>query len=73
MAVARPKGITLETTHQFLNTLFGEDIHAKRVYSLANATLGVISSAALAVNSIGQGLAQLSQLAPRFWNFVGES
>ena len=57
MAVARPKGITLETTHQFLNTLFGEDIHAKRVYSLANATLGVISSAALAVNSIGHGLA----------------
>ena len=51
------KDITLKTTHQFLSALFSEDIHAKRVYSLANATLGVISSASLAVNSIGQGLA----------------
>lgn len=57
MAVARSKGITLQTSHQFLSALFGEDVHAKRVYSLANATLGVISSASLAVNTIGQGLA----------------
>ena len=32
-------------------------MHAKRVLSLANATLGVISTASLAVNTIGQGLA----------------
>jgi hypothetical protein len=51
------KGITFEATHQFLSALFSEDVHAKRVYSLANATLGVISSASLAVNTIGQGLA----------------
>ena len=57
MAVARRKGITVKTTHQFLNVLFSEDVHAKRIYSLANATLGVISSASLAVNTIGQGLA----------------
>lgn len=57
MAIARPKGITLKTTHQFLSALFSNDVHAKRVYSLANATLGVISSASLAVNTIGQGLA----------------
>src|SRR6202045_3634776 len=57
MAVGLQKDITLKTTHQFLSALFSEDIHAKRVYSLANATLGVISSASLAVNSIGQGLA----------------
>jgi hypothetical protein len=57
MAVARSKGITLKTTHQFLNLLFRGDVHAKRIYSLANATLGVISSASLAVNTIGHGLA----------------
>src|SRR6202047_3204909 len=57
MTVAPCKGITLKTTHQFLNELFSEDVHAKRIYSLANATLGVISSASLAVNTIGQGLA----------------
>lgn len=44
--------------HRYLETLFGEDLHAKRVYSLANATLGVLTSASLAVHLIGQGLAQ---------------
>ncbi len=38
--------------------VFAQDVHAKRVYSLANATLGVITSASLAVHLIGQGLAQ---------------
>ena len=55
--VTQNKGITLKTTHQFLNALFSGDVHAKRIYSLANATLGVISTASLAVNTIGQGLA----------------
>ena len=31
------KGITFEVTHRFLSELFGEDVHAKRVSSLANA------------------------------------
>ncbi|HEV7666511.1 MAG TPA: IS4 family transposase [Chloroflexota bacterium] len=43
--------------HRFLDGLFDGDLHAKRVLSLANATLGVISTASLAVNTIGQGLA----------------
>ena len=55
--MARCKGITFNTTHSFLSNLFRNDVHAKRVYSLANATLGVISSASLAVNTIGHGLA----------------
>ncbi len=38
-------------------TLFADDLHAKRVLSLAGATLGVIESASLAVAMIGQGLA----------------
>lgn len=32
-------------------------LHAKRTLSLANATLGVVSNALLAVGSIGKGLA----------------
>jgi hypothetical protein len=32
-------------------------IAAAEIYSLANATLGVVSTASLAVNAIGQGLA----------------
>src|ERR1035441_8671732 len=51
------KGITFKVTHRFLSGLFAGDVHAKRISSLANATLGVVSSASLAVNTIGQGLA----------------
>lgn len=43
--------------HCGLTRLFGGDLHAKRVLSLANATLGVVRTASLAVNTIGQGLA----------------
>lgn len=43
--------------HRFLSGLFADDVHAKRVYSLANATLGLMSAASLAVNAIGHGLA----------------
>lgn len=42
---------------QFLDSLFEGDVHAKRVLSLANATLGIIASASLAVHAIGRGLA----------------
>jgi hypothetical protein len=49
--------IGLEGIRRFLETLFEGDVHALRVYSLANATLGVLSSASLAVHAIGQGLA----------------
>ena len=40
------------------NRSLGEDLHAKRVYSLANATVGVMAGASLAIHAIGQGLAQ---------------
>jgi hypothetical protein len=44
-------------TKEFLDRLFSDDLHAKRVHSLANATLGVMTSASLAVCTIGHGLA----------------
>ena len=51
------KPLSFEGVHRFLKTLFADDLHAKRVLSLAGATLGVIESASLAVAMIGQGLA----------------
>lgn len=42
----------------FLEGLFQGDVHAKRVESLANGTLGVMAGASLAVAVIGQSLAQ---------------
>ena len=46
----------------FISTLYDGDLHAKRVLSLANGTLGVLTSASLAVHAIGQGLAHASIL-----------
>ena len=43
---------------EFITNLYEGDLHAKRVLSLANATLGVLTSASLTVHAIGQGLAQ---------------
>ena len=56
--MAKHMGFRFEDIHRFLQALFGEDVHAKRVYSLANATVGVMASASLAIHTIGQGLAQ---------------
>ena len=36
---------SFEGVHQFLRTLFVDDLHARRVPSLAGATLGLIESA----------------------------
>ena len=55
--MAKRPGVRFGDVHRFVEDLVGEDLHAKRVYSLANATLGVISSASPAVHAIGQGLA----------------
>jgi hypothetical protein len=46
-----------EFVHEFLNRVFAEDLHAKRVLSLANGALGVMTAATLAVSLIGQALA----------------
>ena len=37
----------------FINVLYDGDLHAKRVLSLANATLGVLTSASLAIHAVG--------------------
>lgn len=45
-----------------LGGVLEQDLHAKRVESLCNATLGVLHSASLAVCTIGQGLAAARSL-----------
>src|ERR671910_3605315 len=42
----------------FLDSVLDEDIHTKRIDSLANATLGVMTGASLGVALIGKSLAQ---------------
>ena len=55
--MAHNQTLSFGQVHHFLDGLLADDLHAKRVLSLANASLGVIKSASLAVNTIGQGLA----------------
>lgn len=49
----------------FLEELFGDDLHAKRVRSLADGTTGVLRSASLGVHGIGRGLATARGLADK--------
>ncbi len=43
---------------KFIGTVFDNTLHAKRVLSLANATLGLLYSENFKIHSIGEGLAQ---------------
>jgi len=54
-----------EFVHEFLSRIFADDLHAKRVLSLANGVLGVMTSAALAVSLVGQALAQARGILPK--------
>jgi hypothetical protein len=47
-----------DDVRSFIGALYGSDLHAKRVDSLAGATLGVMTAASLAVAMIGHALAQ---------------
>jgi hypothetical protein len=51
------KQISFDGVRRVLKRLFDDCLHAKRILSLAGATLGAIQSASLAVALIGQGLA----------------
>src|ERR1700687_896676 len=48
-------GGRLKDIRAFIDSLYGHDLHAKRVDSLAAATLGVMTGASLAVAMIGPG------------------
>lgn len=43
--------------NDFVRELFEDDLHAKRVLSLADATLGTLAAGALGIHAIGRGLA----------------
>jgi Transposase DDE domain len=55
--VAVTQQISFDGVHRFLKGLYNDCLHAKRIVSLAGATLGAMQSASLAVALIGQGLA----------------
>ena len=63
--VIREQRFSFNQVRQVLGSVLGHDLHAKRVDSLCDATLGVLRSASLAVCTIGQGLAAARGLNPK--------
>jgi len=57
--------LSSEQVHDFVSAVAGDDLHARRVLSMANATVGVIHAAALGVSAIGRALAQVQSLDPK--------
>src|SRR6202451_1632177 len=51
-------GDRIDFMRDYLRAIFAGDVHSKRIDSLAGATLGVMTSASLAVSVIGHALAQ---------------
>lgn len=65
VARVRKSVLTTKQIHEFVGAIAAEDLHAKRVLSLSNATVGVIHAAALGVHAIGRALAQVASLDPK--------
>jgi hypothetical protein len=63
--VSRPHSLDPAAVHRFVEELLGEDLHAKRVLSLANGVLGVLHTASLAIHAIGEALAAVADLRPK--------
>jgi hypothetical protein len=58
----RTQAIRPARVHDFVSSIFGDDLHAKRVASLANATVGALQGAQLAIGVIGRALAAANEL-----------
>ena len=58
MAALRAVDKRFEFIESYLKGVFADNLHAKRISSLAGGTLGVMAGASLAVSIIGQSLAQ---------------
>jgi hypothetical protein len=63
LVTTHPLDRTKITRH--VSSIFADDLHAKRVASLANAAVGVLEGAALGVHAIGRALAVAAGLESR--------
>lgn len=52
--------LDLQQTRNFVTGLLGEDLHAKRVLSVANGVAGVLHAAMLGISAIGQAYAKVA-------------
>jgi hypothetical protein len=57
--------VSQRQVHAFVDGLFGEDMHAARVGSLANGVTGVLEAGQLGIHAIGRGLAAVQGLVDK--------
>ena len=62
---ARRQTLKIEHTREFREKLFGDDMHAMRVLSLANAVTGVLVAGVLAIHAIGQAYASVAKVTAK--------
>jgi hypothetical protein len=63
-AAQRPL-LSLAQVREHLQAVFGADLHASRVLSIANAVTGVLDAAVLSIHAIGQAYARLAEITPK--------
>jgi hypothetical protein len=61
----RTQAIRPRRVHDFVSSIFGYDLHTKRVASLADATVGALHGAQLAVSTLGRALAVAKNRDPK--------
>jgi hypothetical protein len=61
----RRKTLRLDHTRRFVKRMFGPDVHALRVVSLANGVVGVLNAAVLSIAAIGQAYAMLARITAK--------
>lgn len=61
-AKLRRVGLSSASIQRFLDEVAGDDLHAKTILSLANATLGVLHAASLCIHVIGRAYGWASDL-----------
>jgi hypothetical protein len=57
--------MTAYRTQCLMGWMVGESLHAKRVESLTNAVVGIVSAVSASIHAIGLGLAHMSGLNPK--------
>jgi hypothetical protein len=57
--------LSLKGTRQMADSIFGEDVHARRVESLANGATGAMVAASAAIHAIGAAYAEVAEIKPR--------
>ncbi len=58
-------GMNEKRTTELLESIFKEDVHVRRIFSLSQAVVGVLHATSLGIHAIGAGLAAAQNLDPK--------